>query len=252
MTSDFFNVAAMNKILNIAAYKFVSLENLPERRVDLKVLCIELHLKGTILLAHEGINLFLAGSLENIAAFKTKLCSEAAFADIQFKDSYSDQQPFGKLLVKIKQEIIPFGVPQINPAKQPAERLSARTLKAWLDEGRDIVLLDTRNVFEVKHGTFKHAQDFGINHFRDFPEATIHADARLKEKTIVTFCTGGIRCEKAAPYLLQQGFKNVFQLDGGILKYFEECGNAHFKGECFVFDERVALDADLMPTDSAD
>jgi UPF0176 protein len=241
----------MKNILNIAAYKFVSLDRLPEQRDQLKVLCSELQLKGTILLALEGINLFLAGSLENIAAFKTKFRSDAAFVDIQFKDSYSDQQPFGKLLVKIKQEIIPFGVPEINPAEQPAERLSARTLKAWLDEGRDVVLLDTRNEFEVKCGTFKNAQDFGIHQFRDFPAASARADQSLKEKTIVTFCTGGIRCEKAAPFLSHQGFKNVFQLDGGILKYFEECGNAHFEGECFVFDERVALDANLKPADGS-
>jgi UPF0176 protein len=238
----------MNTILNSAAYKFVSLDDLPERRDHLKSRCGALQLKGTILLAHEGINLFLAGSPENIGAFKAELRGDPAFADIQFKDSFSDQMPFGKLLVKIKKEIIPFGQPQINPAEQPAERLSARSLKAWLDEGRNLVLLDTRNAFEVKHGTFANAQDFAIDHFRDFPAAALRADASLKDKTIVTFCTGGIRCEKAAPYLLQQGFQNVFQLDGGILKYFEECGDAHFEGECFVFDERVALDTDLNPS----
>ncbi len=239
----------MNTILNIAAYKFVSLDDLPTRREHLRARCISFQLKGTILLAPEGINLFLAGSQENIAAFKAELHNESAFKDLPFKDSFSDHQPFGKLLVKIKKEIIPFGVAEINPAQMPAERLSARTLKAWLDEARDIVLLDTRNVFEVKHGTFAHAQDFGIDQFRDFPKATAQASASLKEKTIVTFCTGGIRCEKAAPYLLQQGFKSVYQLDGGILKYFEECGSAHFNGECFVFDERVALDAELKPID---
>ena len=238
----------MNEIVNIAAYKFVSLDDLPARRDHLKSRCVELQLKGTILLAHEGINLFLAGKGVGIATFKAELWRDPAFANLQFKDSCSDHQPFGKLLMKIKKEIIPFGMPHINPAERPAERLSASTLRGWLDAGRDVVLLDTRNAFEVKHGTFINAQDFDIDHFRDFPEATMHADASLKHKTIVTFCTGGIRCEKAAPYLLQQGFKNVFQLDGGILKYFEECGNAHFQGECFVFDERVALDADLNPS----
>ena len=238
----------MNTILNIAAYKFVSLDGLPEWRDQLKSHCTELQLKGTILLAPEGINLFLAGDEENIATFKAELRRDPAFADVQFKDSFSARPPFGKLRVKIKNEIIPFGMPHINPAEQPAERLSASTLQAWLDEGRDVVLLDTRNAFEVKHGTFANAHDFAIDHFRNFPAAALHADASLKDKTIVTFCTGGIRCEKAAPYLLQQGFKNVFQLDGGILKYFEECGNAHFQGECFVFDERIALDADLNPS----
>jgi UPF0176 protein len=237
------------RILNIAAYKFVSLDDLQTLRETLKSRCVELQLKGTILLAHEGINFFLAGSEENVAAFKNQLIDDARFSGMAFKDSWSDDQPFGKLLVKIKQEIIPFGKPEINPAEKPAERLSARTLKAWLDEGRDVVLLDTRNAFEIKHGTFANARDFSIDHFRNFPRAIERADPRLKEKTIVTFCTGGIRCEKAAPYLLQQGYQKVYQLDGGILKYFEECGKAHFNGECFVFDERIALDADLKPAE---
>jgi UPF0176 protein len=236
-------------ILNIAAYKFVSLDPLPSLRDALKSRCLALNLKGTILLAPEGINLFLASGEDNIAAFKHELADDARFSDMLFKDSRSETQPFGKLLVKIKQEIIPFGKPDINPAKQPAERLSAQTLKAWLDDGRELVLLDTRNAFEIKHGTFKNATDFAIDHFRNFPRAAEHADPSLKEKTIVTFCTGGIRCEKAAPYLIQQGYKHVYQLDGGILKYFEQCGKSHFDGECFVFDERIALDADLKPTE---
>jgi UPF0176 protein len=236
-------------VVNIAAYKFVSLDQLPSLRDALKSRCLTLNLKGTILLAPEGINLFLAGSEDNIAAFKRDLASDARFADMTFKDSRSEALPFGKLLVKIKREIIPFGKPEINPAQQPAERLAARTLKAWLDARRDIVLLDTRNSFEIKHGTFKNATDFAIDHFRNFPRAAEHADPGLKEKTIVTFCTGGIRCEKAAPYLLQQGYQHVYQLDGGILKYFEQCGKAHFEGDCFVFDERIALDADLKPTE---
>ena len=237
----------MNTILNIAAYKFVSLDDLPERRDHLKSRCGALQLKGTILLAHEGINLFLAGSPENIGAFKAELRGDPAFADIQFKDSFSDQMPFGKLLVKIKKEIIPFGQPQINPAEQPAERLSARSLKAWLDEGRNLVLLDTRNAFEVDAGTFDNALDLRLSSFSQFAPAADELDPSLKDKTVVTFCTGGIRCEKAAPVLIGKGFRNVFQLDGGILQYFEECGNAHFNGNCFVFDQRVALDGNLNP-----
>ncbi len=238
----------MNNTVNIAAYKFVCLDDLPALRDRLESRCLALNLKGTILLAPEGINLCLAGSEEHVATFKNGLHGDARFAGISFKDSWSGAQPFGKLLVKIKQEIIPFGRPEINPAKRPAQRLSARTLKAWLDEGRDIVLLDTRNTFEIKRGTFKNAADFAIDHFRNFPSAAEHANPSLKEKTIVTFCTGGIRCEKAAPYLIQQGYKQVYQLDGGILKYFEACGKAHFVGDCFVFDERVALDGELKPT----
>jgi UPF0176 protein len=236
------------KTLNIAAYKFVSLDNLPALRTELHSRCVALNLKGTILIASEGINLFLAGSQSSVVSFKNEIRSNARFADILFKDSWSDVQPFGKLLVKIKSEIIAFGKPEVNPAERPAARLAAEMLKEWLDEGRDVVLLDTRNAFEIKHGTFKHAIDFSIDHFRNFSSAAERADPNLKEKTIVTFCTGGIRCEKAAPYLTQQGYKQVYQLDGGILKYFEACGKAHFEGECFVFDERIALNAELEPT----
>ncbi len=240
----------MTNTVNIAAYKFVSLDDLPALRNKLETRCLALNLKGTILLAPEGINLFLAGSAANVAALEKELHGDARLAGISIKHSRSDAPPFGKLLVKIKQEIIPFGRPEVNPAKQPAERLAARTLKIWLDEGRDFVLLDTRNTFEIEHGTFKNAADFAIDHFRNFPSAIQHADSSLKQKTIVTFCTGGIRCEKAAPYLIQQGYKRVYQLDGGILKYFEACGKAHFEGDCFVFDERVALDAELKPVET--
>ncbi|MEO6023493.1 MAG: rhodanese-like domain-containing protein [Burkholderiales bacterium] len=234
-------------VLNIAAYKFVTLDDLLERRVELLARCEALALKGTILLATEGINLFLAGSESGINGFKAMLHNDPAFADIAYKDSWSEQQPFGKMLVKLKQEIIPLGISEVNPATNPAPRLTPQQLKAWLDAGRDVLLLDTRNGFEVDHGTFANAKHLSINNFRHLPQALQQIDENAKQKPVVTFCTGGIRCEKAAPYLLQQGFQEVYQLDGGILKYFEECGNAHFNGECFVFDERVALDAELNP-----
>ena len=234
--------------LNIATYKFVTLDNLPERRVQLLARCVALSLKGTILLATEGINLFLAGTETHINEFKAKLGDDPAFVDLIYKDSWSAEQPFGKLLVKIKQEIIPLGIPEVNPATNPAPRLSPQQLKEWLDAGRDVLLLDTRNEFEVDHGTFTNAKHLSINNFRHLPQALHQLGEEAKQKPIVTFCTGGIRCEKAAPYLLQQGFQEVYQLDGGILKYFEECGNAHYQGECFVFDERVTLDAELNPT----
>jgi UPF0176 protein len=133
----------------------------------------------------------------------------------------------------------------VSPAKHPAPSLSAKTLKAWLDEGREIVLLDTRNEYEIRLGTFSNAKHLGIDTFRAFPEEIKRLDPTLKEKTVVTFCTGGIRCEKAAPVLLNAGFKEVYQLAGGILKYFEEVGKEYYQGECFVFDRRVALNPRL-------
>src|SRR6185503_15646103 len=139
----------------------------------------------------------------------------------------------------------------IDPARRPSPKLAARTLKQWLDECRPVTLLDTRNDYEVKLGTFKNARPIGVDHFRDFPDAVRRLPSELKEQPIVMFCTGGIRCEKAGPFMEREGFKNIFQLEGGILKYFEECGGAHYDGECFVFDQRVGVDPSLHETESA-
>jgi len=170
--------------------------------------------------------------------------------NLQPKFSETDHQPFSRMLVRMKKEIIAFGVEGINPAQRTSPKLSAKELKQWLDEGRPVTLLDTRNDYEVKLGTFKNAVPAGIDHFRDFPAAVRRLPARLKEQAIVMFCTGGIRCEKAGPFMENEGFKTVFQLDGGILKYFEECGGAHYDGECFVFDQRVGLDPSLQETEA--
>jgi UPF0176 protein len=235
-------------ILNISAYKFVSLEALPELRIELRARCSELRLKGTILIAAEGINLFLAGEVPSIEAFLKSLLADARFAGMPVKHSRSDEQPFNRLLVKLKREIIPMRRPEINPARAPAPRLAPQDLQRWLDKGREVVLLDTRNQFEVDLGTFENARSLGLKSFSDFPLASAALGEELKDKPIVTFCTGGIRCEKAAPWLISRGFRDVWQLDGGILKYFEACGGAHYRGECFVFDKRVAVDDALRET----
>jgi UPF0176 protein len=151
------------------------------------------------------------------------------------------------LRVKVKPEIVTFRQPDCDPANHPAPALNAATFKQWLDEGRDIVVLDTRNTFEFERGAFEGSVHLGNHNFTDFAQAVDAAPAEWKNKTVVTFCTGGIRCEKAAPFLQARGFKDVYQLDGGILRYFEEQGHAHYKGECFVFDEREALDPELKP-----
>lgn len=239
-------------VLNIAAYKFVTLDDLPTLRDQLRAACEYSQLKGTILLAPEGINLFMAGAEAGIEAFLADLRSRPAFADIETKESWSTSQPFGKLLVKLKKEIIPLGRPDIDPARNPAPRLSPAELKRWLDQGhddngREVVLLDTRNTYEVERGTFTGAVDMKLDIFRNFGGRLPAVADALKDKTVVSFCTGGIRCEKAAPLMLKEGFRNVYQLDGGILKYFEDCGQAHFVGDCYVFDERAALDSDLSP-----
>ena len=247
----------MLPILNIAAYKFTSLgdeEDIARLRGDLKSLCSNLELKGSILLGGEGINLFIAGRPDNIDAFLTHLRSVSGLQDLEAKRSWSADQPFNRMLVKIKQEIIAFGMEGIDPARHTSARISARDLKSLLDSGSPVTLLDTRNDYELKLGTFNGAISLGIDHFREFPQAirTLPDNVKqlLQDSTVVTFCTGGIRCEKAAPLLEREGYKNVLQLEGGILKYFEECGGAHFDGECFVFDKRVGLDPDLKETGS--
>lgn len=240
----------MNSIVNIAAYKFVALPELRSLRARLLALCKSWGLKGTILLSVEGINLFVAGSADIIALLLTELRSIPGLEDLAPKFSETDHQPFRKMLVRIKKEIIAFGVEGVNPARRTSPKLSSKELKQWLDEGRPVTLLDTRNNYEVKLGTFKNALPVGIDHFRDFPEAVRRLPPPMKEQPIVMFCTGGIRCEKAGPFMEMEGFKNIFQLDGGILKYFEECGGAHYDGECFVFDQRVGLDPSLHETES--
>jgi len=235
-----------NNILNIAAYKFTPLADLPALREDLRAQCAAAGLKGTILIAPEGINLFLAGAPEKLEGFLARLLADARFAGMPVKQSLSAEQPFNRMLVKIKREIITMRRPDINPATAPAPRLAPATLKQWLDEGRELVLLDTRNDFEVALGTFDNALGLDITSFGDFPKAV--EQLALEGKTVVSFCTGGIRCEKAAPLLIANGLTDVYQLDGGILKYFEDCGGAHWRGECFVFDKRVALGPDLTET----
>ncbi len=240
----------MKKIANIAAYKFATLPDLRSLRARLLAQCRAWDLKGTILLSVEGINLFVAGEREKIDLLLADLHAIPGLEDLSPKFSETEHQPFSRMLVRMKKEIIAFGVEGINPALRTSPKLSARELKQWLDEGRPVTLLDTRNNYEVKLGTFKHALPAGIDHFRDFPAAVAKLPPTLKEQPIVMFCTGGIRCEKAGPFMEREGFKKIFQLDGGILKYFEECGGAHYDGECFVFDQRVGLDPSLQETDS--
>ena len=235
----------MNSVLNVSAYRFVSIADPHALRENLLERARTLRLKGTILLAPEGINLFLAGEPEALRSFVSSL-------QLQGKESWSAAPPFRKLLVKVKREIIRMDHPAIQPADGRAPALDAATAKRWLDqghddEGRPVVTLDTRNAFEVDYGTFNGALDWRIAKFTEFPKAFDAHKQELQGKTVISFCTGGIRCEKAAIYMREQGLDHVWQLEGGILKYFEETGGAHFHGKCFVFDEREALDPTLSP-----
>ncbi|MGF6966811.1 UPF0176 protein [Paraburkholderia sp. WC7.3g] len=244
-------------IVNLAAYQFATIEDTAAWRPLVTERCNALGLRGTILLAPEGINLFIAGARANTDAFIDYLrhdpLFEGKFANLRFKESLSDQQPFTRMLVKLKREIITMKKPAIRPELGRAPFVDAPTLKTWLDrghddEGRPVVMLDTRNAFEVDVGTFDNALDYRITKFSEFPEVIENNRADLEGKTVVSFCTGGIRCEKAAIHMKDAGIDNVYQLEGGILKYFEEVGGAHYHGDCFVFDYRTALNPQLEPT----
>lgn len=249
-------MAPMLPTLNASAYKFVTLDDAPALCAQLHAHAQALGLKGTVLLAPEGINLFLAGPAEALRSWVKALQADARFADLSPKESWSQAVPFKKLLVKVKPEIIRMNHPTIRPDERgPAGRAPAvepAVLHRWLtqghdDEGRPVVTLDTRNAFEVDYGTFEGAIDWRIDKFSEFPDAVQAHKASFEGTTVVSFCTGGIRCEKAALYMQEAGIDHVYQLEGGILKYFELTDGAHWQGECFVFDHREALGADLQP-----
>ena len=237
-------------VLNISAYLFTQLHDTQALQQACLAQAQAFQLKGTILIAEEGINVFLAGPPADVRGFVQWLQQDPRFASLAPKDSWSARQPFKKLLVKVKNEIIRMNHPTIQPQHGRAPAVPAATVKRWLDQGHDdagraVVTLDTRNDFEVDAGGFEGSIDWRLTKFSEFPEAAAAHLKELKDKTIVSYCTGGIRCEKAAIYLRELGLEDVYQLDGGILKYFEEVGSAHYKGDCFVFDERRGVHPDL-------
>ena len=245
----------MASVLNISAYLFTRIGDTGELRPRLRERAIAVGLKGTILLAEEGINLFLAGDADAVRGFVDELRRDERFAALTTKESWSEKQPFGRMLVKVKREIIRMDHPTIRPEGNRAPAVAPATLRRWLDrghddDGREVVLLDTRNAFEVDYGAFDGALDWRIERFTQFPDAATAAAPDLEGKTVVSYCTGGIRCEKAAIFLREAGV-DAYQLDGGILGYFEHVGGDHWNGECFVFDEREALTPGLAPRSGA-
>jgi UPF0176 protein len=239
-------------IRNLAAYRFVAVSDPEAVAARVRALCDMLALRGSVLVAPEGINLFLAGTADAVDAFLRRLGEDARFAALPAKFSDSESVPFRRLRVKVKPEIITFVDRALDPATGRAPTVAPEQLRQWLrqghdDTGRDVVLLDTRNREEVRYGTFAGALTLPIDNFTELPGALApHRDA-FDGKTVVSFCTGGIRCEKAALWLQQAGIDHVLQLDGGILGYFERVGGEAYDGRCFVFDERIALDPDLSP-----
>ena len=242
-------------ILNIAAYQFVEIADPAALRDRLLARGAALALKGTVLVAGEGINVFLAGEAEPVRVFLAELTADPRFADMAVKFSESETVPFQRLRVKLKREIITFRNFQLLPGRERAPAVAPKQLAQWLEQGRDdagreIVLLDTRNDQEIAHGTFVDALTLPIAKFTELPQALEAHRESVRGKTVVSFCTGGIRCEKAALWMQDAGYENVLQLEGGILGYFEQVGGAHYRGGCFVFDERIALAPDLKPMTS--
>ncbi|GAA5074182.1 sulfurtransferase [Lysobacter panacisoli] len=240
-------------LLNVAAYHFAPIDRPRDLADRLRERLESLDLRGTVLVAAEGINLFLAGDEAAVRTVVDELRAQPDFAAMTVKYSRSHRQPFARLKVKVKAEIISFRRDNASPLDGPrAPAVEPHTLARWLDQGHDdagkpVVMLDTRNREEFGYGTFANALTLQIDNFTDLPQALEpHRDA-LSDATVVSFCTGGIRCEKAALWMHAEGMSNVLQLDGGILGYFEQVGGRHYDGRCFVFDERVALDAELQP-----
>jgi len=236
-------------IHNIAGYRFVNLEDRDELQTYYRSVCDDLGLKGTILLAPEGINFFLAGTERSAETFVNHLERDARFKDIPLKRSFTDYQPFNRMNVRKKSEIISVGIEDIKPSEFTGDEILPEELKAMLDKGTPVHVLDTRNDYELRVGTFEQAIDLDIRTFRAFPEAISKLPESMKDEEIVMFCTGGIRCEKASAIMIDAGFNNVKQLKGGILGYFEAVGGAHWNGDCFVFDQRVAVNSKLEETE---
>ena len=236
-------------IKNIAGYRFVDLDDRDALQSSLRSLCVDLGLKGTVLLAPEGINFFLAGRSTSIDGFIDVLEKDERFTDIPLKVSFTDYQPFNRMNVRKKNEIISVGLDHIRPAEMTGEEIEPTDFKAMLDAGEPVHVLDTRNDYELRVGTFENAIDLNIRTFRAFPEAIQRLPASMKDEPVVMFCTGGIRCEKASAIMMEAGFTNVKQLKGGVLGYFENVGGDHWNGDCFVFDQRVAVNPLLKETD---
>ncbi len=226
-------------------YKFHHLEAPKDVQASLLSLGKKWQLKGTTLLAHEGVNGTLSGSVEAMNELRSFLTSLPGLRDLSFKVSYWDRQPFKRFFVKVKNEIITFRGAPVDPIKETGAYVKPEVLQNWLSKKEDLLLIDTRNSFEFEAGTFSGAINPRLKSFSDFVSFVDENAKDLAKKKVVTFCTGGIRCEKATAYLLQRGVKDVYQLEGGILEYFNQTDGSHFEGDCFVFDERIAVDKNL-------
>lgn len=226
-----------------AFYKFVSLPDFAQKQQPLLSYCQAQGVKGTILLAAEGINgTIAAASRQAIAVVLSFLRSDPRLANLEYKESYADSPPFKRMKVRLKREIVTLGLPDVDPNEQVGTYVSPEEWNALICDP-EVTVIDTRNDYEVNIGTFKKAQNPQTASFNQFPDYIRQHLDPTKYKKVALFCTGGIRCEKASSFMLSQGFQEVYHLKGGILKYLEEvpAEESLWQGECFVFDERVAV-----------
>ncbi|HSI38470.1 MAG TPA: rhodanese-related sulfurtransferase [Methylotenera sp.] len=232
----------MSKYLTAALYKFVSLPDYKQLQAPIQAACESHNIKGTLLLAEEGINGTIAGLPADIHRTLDYLRQDPRLADLEHKESYADEHPFYRMKVRLKKEIVTLGVPGVSPTKKVGTYVKPEDWNALISDP-DVILIDTRNDYEVDIGTFKGALDPKTTTFREFPEYVAHNLDKTKHKKVAMFCTGGIRCEKASSYMMDQGFEEVYHLQGGILKYLETVPEEKslWEGECFVFDQRVAV-----------
>lgn len=223
-------------------YKFVKLPDFAEKRDPLLSHCQAQGIRGTILLAAEGINGTLSGSRQAIDSVLSFLRSDPRLVDIEHKESHADFSPFDRMKVRLKKEIVTLGLPEIDPSDRVGTYVSPKDWNALISDP-EVTVIDTRNDYEVSIGTFKRAQNPKTASFRQFPEYVRDRLNPTKHKKVALFCTGGIRCEKATSLMMAQGFQEVYHLKGGILKYLEEvpADESLWQGECFVFDQRVAV-----------
>ena len=236
-------------VLNIAGYKFEPLSDIDSLVREFQIVCDNLDLKGSVYLSPNGINFSLAGSEEAIGQYLLFMEQDERFLNIPLKKTYSETQPFRRMKVRPKKEIISLGQDDINPRELTGDYVTPKELFAMYENNEDVIVLDTRNEYETRVGLFENAVDLQLDTFRDFPDAIEQLPEEYKDKQIVMYCTGGIRCEKASAVMLKAGFSDVKQLEGGVLDYFKETGGKYWNGDCFVFDERVALDTDLNETE---
>ena len=228
-------------------YRFLRIANPEKLQEKLQGLCRENAIKGTILIASEGINATVAGSKNAVTTLVTYLESHGCISKEDVKESYCDEIPFYRMKVKIKDEIVTMGLPHVHPDQKTGKHLDPAEWNRLLEDP-DVLLIDTRNYYEYEIGTFPGAVSPNTNSFTEFPRYIQDNLSGMIDRKIAMFCTGGIRCEKASSYLLEEGFRNVYQLQGGILQYLLEvpADENLWQGECFVFDQRVAVDANLQ------